>query len=127
MIALGHGQAISLARDGKVALAAAIDVGPTGTAGSTACYRGVEGVASGVGTVRIEAGQGKSERWYGGAYRVGKAESLLMNGAEGRDEGSLLRTLAHLRLAYNPRSEILIAKLARQQQQCEDTEAEGGP
>ena len=41
--------------------------------------------------------------------------------------GGLLRTLADLRLACNQPSEILVAELGRQQQQCEDTEAEGGP
>jgi hypothetical protein len=47
-----------------------------------------------------------------------------MNGAEWGCKESLLRTLAY-RLAGNQPGQVLVADLARQQQQYEDTEAEG--
>ncbi len=128
MIALKRNEAITLARGCKVALAAAVDHGPAVAAACILLQSAFDERARKVATVGVEANQGESQRRrYGRSHRLGKAEPLLMNGAEGRDEGSLLRTLTDLRLACDQPSQILVAELARQQQQCEDTEAEGGP
>src|SRR5262249_52121658 len=52
------------------------------------------------------------------------AEFRLMDGGEGRGESRFLRAVDN-RLARKHGSEVLVADLARQQQQCQDAETEG--
>jgi hypothetical protein len=49
-----------------------------------------------------------------------------MDGAERRGKGSLLRALDERLLTHDASREVLVSDLARQQQQYQDAEAEGG-
>ena len=86
-----------------------------------------EGCSTQFAAIGIEGGKriagGQRHRW---RHRPSSTEPLLVNGAERRDQGRLLRSLGE-RSTCHQIGHVVGADLARQDQQQQDGKAEGDP
>src|SRR5262249_16421192 len=127
-VALERNQAVAVARDAVVALAAAVDHRTCIGTREKGLFT-QEPLADRPGdarVVRIETDQ-LEVQWQrdGVARRARDAELGLVDGAERGSKRGLLGAVDH-RLTREQGSEVLVSDLARQQQQHQDAEAEGG-
>ncbi len=135
---VGCGQAIAFAgrteiadvhEAAVIALVAAVDHRAGGALGQDRhlAQHALANRAGDVGVVGVEPGQGIAVgRRHRRAQRARHGVHGFVDGAERRSERRLLQTLDHRLLAGEQRYEVLMGDLARQQQQHQEAEAEGG-